>query len=413
MDAKISPLSTSDGPAIQELVRWSFGFTEEAFEPGFPPAVLEWDRVSGAFLDDPHRLAGVHAVHSFDVPVPGGRLPGAGLTWVAVHPRDRRQGVLRAMIDHHLDGVHQRGMEPVSLLFASEPEIYGRFGYGLASTEVRVAVPRGTALREVPAVSSLTVEFERVDADRHAGVLSPCFDAARAERPGWVGRATPGLWRWALQLPPWMARLGAEPLSVLTVSDSGSLRGYALFRRWMADSPVGPAGTVELVELAAVDTAAHRVLWNRLLDLDLTVQVVCHRMAVDDPLLHLLVSLPSATPKVSHNLWCRVVDVPAALAGRRYAAPVDVVLELTDTRCPWNAGRWHLTGDPSNARCEPTSATPQLRLDVRELGALYLGGTPLLALADAGLVAVDDPAALAPASTAFGWPRAPFCPWVF
>jgi predicted acetyltransferase len=181
----------------------------------------------------------------------------------------------------------------------------------------------------------------------------------------------------------------------------------------MADSPVGPAGTVELVELAAVDTAAHRVLWNRLLDLDLTVQVVCHRMAVDDPLLHLLVSLPSATPKVSHNLWCRVVDVPAALAGRRYAAPVDVVLELTDTRCPWNAGRWHLTGDPSNARCEPTSATPQLRLDVRELGALYLGGTPLLALADAGLVAVDDPAALAPASTAFGWPRAPFCPWVF
>jgi GNAT superfamily N-acetyltransferase len=123
MDVKLSPLSTSDGETVQELVRWSFGFNADALDPEFPQTLLDWDRVAGAFLDDPRRLAGVHGVYSFDVPVPGARLPAAGLTWVAVHPGDRRRGVLTAMIDHHLHEVHRRGTEPVSLLFASEPEI--------------------------------------------------------------------------------------------------------------------------------------------------------------------------------------------------------------------------------------------------------------------------------------------------
>jgi hypothetical protein len=54
-----------------------------------------------------------------------------------------------------------------------------------------------------------------------------------------------------------------------------------------------------------------------------------------------------------------------------------------------------------------------LRLDVRELGAVYLGGGSLLALADAGLVEALDPGAIPRCATAFGWPRAPWCPWVF
>ena len=60
-----------------------------------------------------------------------------------------------------------------------------------------------------------------------------------------------------------------------------------------------------------------------------------------------------------------------------------------------------------------TSDPADLSLDVRELGAAYLGGRSLAALASAGLIVEHRPGALPTASTAFGWPVAPLCDWVF
>ena len=58
-------------------------------------------------------------------------------------------------------------------------------------------------------------------------------------------------------------------------------------------------------------------------------------------------------------LWVRLVDVAAALAARTYAGDPDVVLEVADTFCPWNAGRYRLAG----GACERTEAEPDLALD--------------------------------------------------
>ncbi|NLT55890.1 MAG: GNAT family N-acetyltransferase [Actinomycetales bacterium] len=408
---KILPLSAADAPAVEDLLQWAFGFTVVDAGEWSPFDSISWERTFGAWLDDPWRLAGVNTTHSFDVPVPGATLPAAGVSWVGVHPRDRRRGVATAMLRHHLHEVHDRGVEPLSLLFASEAGIYGRYGYGMAATELQLALGRGVGLRDVAGTEGLTVSFERADAERHAELLYECYTVARVGRPGWVDRPTTGLRREVLADPRWRHRLGGEVLRLLTVAgEGGRIRGYALFRRWSG----GPnAGTVEVVEAVAVDLAAYRVLWGRLVDLDLTSRITTPRLATDDPLLHLLLDVPAAEPKLGHNLWCRVVDVPAALAGRRYAAPVEAVLDVTDPMCPWNQGRWRLVGGPDGASCESTDDAPQLRLDVRELGAVYLGGQALHALAGAGLVEVGDEGALAGISTAFGWPRAPLCPAVF
>ena len=68
----------------------------------------------------------------FDLTVPGGELPTAGVTVVGVLPTHRRRGVLRSLMRAQLDDAHERG-EPLAALWASEESIYGRFGYGLAS----------------------------------------------------------------------------------------------------------------------------------------------------------------------------------------------------------------------------------------------------------------------------------------
>jgi predicted acetyltransferase len=198
----------------------------------------------------------------------------------------------------------------------------------------------------------------------------------------------------------------------------GAARGYALVRRKEKWGDAGPEYAVNLREIVAVDAAAARRLWSFVLDLDLTRSVSAHHLAVDDPLTHLLVDRRAAVPKLGDNLWVRLLDVPTALAARRYAAPLDVTLELTDMRLPANAGRWRLvtTGASDQgwaAQVERTDAPADLVLDVRELGAAYLGARSFAAQATAGLVTELRPGAAAAATAAFGWPLAPVSSWVF
>lgn len=109
----------------------------------------------------------------------------------------------------------------------------------------------------------------------------------------------------------------------------------------------------------------------------------------------------------------RLVEVGAALRARTYRAPVDVVFEVEDAFCPWNEGRWRLTGDARGATCERTEDTADLALSVRELGAAYLGGVTLTSLARAGRVREVRPGAPAGAPLAFGCDTAPWLPHGF
>lgn len=115
------------------------------------------------------------------------------------------------------------------------------------------------------------------------------------------------------------------------------------------------------------------------------------------------------------RLWVRLVDVDRALAGRRYAAPLDVVLNVEDDFCPWNTGRYRLQAEGNAVTCERTKAPADLRLTAAELGAAFLGGTTLASLAAAGLVEEVRPGALTHATRAFRADREPFYPggWAF
>ncbi len=380
------------------------------------PDQLEWDRCAGVERPD-GTLAAVHSSYDFDLPVPGGEVACSGLTWVGVRPDERRRGLLTAMIDFHFARSLERG-EPVSALFAAEMAIYGRFGYGAAANDVRVKIPRGSTLRDVPGSDALTVRFDTTDPDKHTDLVHAVHVAAGAGRPGWVTRASEASRRARVVDPPaW--REGGEPLRIATVHDeAGDPRAYALLRRKETWTDAGPRTPVQVREAAATDPAAAHRLWSFLLDLDLTAEVNSGMLPADDPLLGLLLDVRGAVPRIADNIWVRLLDLPTALAARRYSAPLDVVLEVTDTRLPANAGRWRLETGEAGADGYPVQVTttddePDLRLDVRELGAAYLGGRSLAALARAGLVTEVTPGTLLPTATAFGWPVAPVCSWVF
>jgi predicted acetyltransferase len=409
---ELVPLTPERLSDVLTLDMWAFPTGDSFSDLLELPSPLTWERAFGVVRTDrPDELVAMRASYPFGrTPVPGGHLQVAGLTWVGVHPQWRRRGLLRAMIDDHFAHCRDRG-EPLSLLFAAEPAIYGRFGYGLASRSAGLTLPRRAALREIPEVDDFDVRIETVEFERHADLIGRLH--AAVDRPGWVTRESPELARYWLSNAP-LFRNGREVQRILVVERAGLPVAYALFRRKLDWGRGGAEGVVQVVEAVAADPSAAHVLWSRLLDLDLTTQIRTEMLAPDDPLFSLLVDQRAGQATGHDNLWARIIDLPAALRGRRYQADLDVVLDVTDTLLPDNAGRWRLTASafdtPTVAR---TDDPADLALDVRELGAAYLGGTSLVELAGAGLVTETTPDTLQPASVAFGWPKLPVASWIF
>lgn len=348
----------------------------------------------GAAAGAPRPLAGMYASWAMAVTAPGprgalARLPMNGLTWVGVHPDQRRRGLLRQMMTDHLHTAHEAG-EAVAGLQAAEPAIYGRFGYGAASLDVTLTLGRGTQFQagsEIEAEADrLSTHFVPAGTPEAMAVIQRAHLAAAEHTLGAVTRTDAMSQVWFRDHPT--ARGSKEPLQAMFATRDGEPTGYALFRRiseWGDDNL--PSGKVTVREIGAVDPASLLALARRLVDFDLTSKVSVHGRGTDDPLLWWAGGPRQVGLRAGDSLWVRLVDVDKALTARGYAAPVDVVLDVLDEVCPWNQRRWRLTtGEDGVGRCVPTDDEPDLRLPVAALGAAYLGSRPIAAQAAAGVV---------------------------
>lgn len=99
---------------------------------------LEFDRTLTAF--DGRTPVGNTASWSLRLCVPGVMTAAAGVTLVAVMPTHRRRGIMSSLMRRQLAGIAERG-EAIAVLWASEAEIYGRFGYGPASWHENFTFP--------------------------------------------------------------------------------------------------------------------------------------------------------------------------------------------------------------------------------------------------------------------------------
>ncbi|GGW40536.1 GNAT family N-acetyltransferase [Streptomyces griseoloalbus] len=365
----------------------------------------EFDRSLGVWDGD--ECVGTAGAFSFRLTVPGGdSVPAAGVTMVSVAATHRRRGVLRSMMRRQLDDVRSWG-EPLAVLTASEPAIYGRFGYGAAAFQMNAEIDtRRTSLSVPPGTDDVRLRYA-VPAD----VLDAC-EAVYARlvpgRPGMLARR-PG-WERLGTVDPAGGRDGASPLQCVVAERGGETVGYARFRVKPHYGPAGHDGSVVLSDLAALDPAADGALWRFLFGVDLTSTLVARGRPVDEAWQYMVSDIRRCRPEVRDSLYLRLVEVGSALRARTYQTPVDVVFEVEDVFCPWNAGRWRLSGDAKGASCERTQDTADLALSVRELGAAYLGGVSLAALAAAGRVRELRRGALAEASLAFG--SAGVAPWL-
>jgi predicted acetyltransferase len=335
--------------------------------------------------------------------VPGGVAPMAGVTAVGVDPVHRRRGLLDRLMRGHLAAVHERGDEALSALWALEAGIYGRWGFGQATRVADLHVRSADArLLAGPAPGRLRAGSP----PELLPELRAVYAAVQPSYPGLIARDDV---MWEARIADFEhLRDGFGQLRALATDG-----GYALYAVRKQDADGRPDDEIRLRELIAATSEARAVLWDHLLGLSLTRSVSWPLAPEDEPLPHMLRDSRAVRAPLGDALYVRLVDLARALAQRSYSAPVDVVLDVADDVCPWNAGRWRLAADTGGATCERTEAPADLALSATELGAAYLGGASLTLLAAAGRVHERTPGALAAAGTAFKGAREPWCAAIF
>ncbi|MDQ3335235.1 MAG: GNAT family N-acetyltransferase [Myxococcota bacterium] len=345
------------------------------------------------------QIVGTAASFKLDIGVPGGSLPIAGLTMVTVRPTHRRRGLLRGLMQRHLDDAKQRDYA-VSGLWASEASIYGRFGYGVAAEQDEVTIEDTRHVRIAPRDFD---ELEWIDEARAREVLPAIYARATAQRPGILRRSAVWWHQRRFMETPW-SREGASLRRHVIVRRGDMHVGYIVYRQQRVEGP-SPGGKVSVVEMHGVDARAEATLWQFLLNVDLFHRVGWWNAPTDD-VLPLIVNNPRLVARErSDSLWLRIEDAPAALRARRYTN--DGVLRFT-----FGGGTFELVVEDGRATCAPTTRNAELDIDRGALGSLYLGGFTATRLARAGLVR-GDARAIATAERLFTSPIAPWCAEVF
>ncbi|MET9320393.1 GNAT family N-acetyltransferase [Streptomyces sp. NPDC003038] len=369
-------------------------------------------RIQGAFDTGTGRCVAAFRSFAQELTVPGGAaVASSAVSNVAVLPTHRRQGLLSRMMAAELAAAKARG-DVLSTLIAAEYPIYGRYGYGPATSvsEWEIDVPRaGLDPRwSAPADGG---RIELVDAAEIRRVGPALHERLRAVTHGMVNRDE-RWWSLATGLEELSHRPYQEKFHAVYRTAAGQVAGLAAYQaddHW-ADAKI-PQNTVQVKGLIAATPDAQRALWHFLCSIDWVMKVRTGYRAPDDLVPHLLPDPRAARPVTSADfLWVRLLDVVRALRARTYAVPGILVLEVTDP-AGLADGRYRL--DAGTGECAPSGEAADLRLDVGALGSLYLGDESAVRLAALGRVAEERAGALALADAVFHTARRPWCPDVF
>ncbi|MFG3428009.1 GNAT family N-acetyltransferase [Streptomyces californicus] len=411
---EIRSTTDEDRDVFVDTVHAAFGhFPETPVDGGgLWWSALETDRCLLALTAD-GKPVGTASAYSFELTLPGGALvPVSGVTSVGVLPSHRRRGVLSAMMRRQLGDLKARG-EFLSVLLASEAPIYGRYGYGPATHTGRLTVQRhraalaapraddaagaqdARATRGAPGADVGTIEILR--RAECGEILEQVYDRYRRTQPGALSRPH----RW------WELRAGQPPISpapryiAVHRDDDGVPDGYASYAI--------ESGALTVDETIAGDDAVFTALARFLLGHDLVSRVVFKHVPPQHPLRWQLADFRAG--EVSNDtdwLWVRLLDVPGALTARAWAVDGELVLDVRDPFLG-DHGRYALTVRDGKADCAPTDRAPDLSLDVRDLGSLYLGGTAPSTLVRAGHIRAHHPGAAALADALFRTDLSPHC----
>lgn len=339
--------------------------------------------------------------------VPGARRVDAwAISSVTVAPTHRRKGIARALLEAELRTAAALGV-PLATLTVSESTIYGRFGFAAATFANTLTIDTRRATWTGPTAPG---RLHFVSAAEARAELPALHERIRATGVGQLDS-------WGLRWDGFTGivtddKESAKSLRAVRYDDTdGNLRGIVLYRVSDGERDFA-AHTLTVDYLAAETDDAYAALWRYLLEVDLVGTVKASDRPVDEPLIWQVADMRAVKQAPYDHVWTRILDVPAALSARRYATPLDTVVNVIDD-LGFAEGVYRVVTADGKARVDRTDAAADVSLRINELSALYLGGVSATALAAAGRIEERTPEAVTALDLAFRGSRAPWLSFWF
>ncbi|MBC7300646.1 MAG: GNAT family N-acetyltransferase [Nocardia sp.] len=388
-----------EGIPDEQYRSWLDCWLSALAEPlGTDPAVFEFYRrtfpaARGLAITDADGIVATNISLDSELAVPGGgSVPAAIGTGGFCHPTQTRRGLMTQLLDR----IYRRAVEEGKATCADWPSewpIYRRFGHGPASwcDTMRIDIRRAGLRDDTPGSG---MRPQRIDNSRAREVARRVFGNSFGGTPGEL-RPPDAFWD----------RLATDPASpaldaLCTLGDPGTGvrqcvavadRGFLSYRvvpAWTPDK--APDGAVHVIDFLAADAEAAGALWRYLFSLDMVSEIHVPRLPVDDPLRWWVTDARWLRSRRKDGMWLRLLDVPAVLSARSWAADGVLTVRVDDAR-GWADGTFHLEVDKGIGACRRTTNAPDLELDVATLGAIVLGGTPAAGFFRAGHIRAAEP----------------------
>jgi predicted acetyltransferase len=377
----IRPLTPSDDlePEL-DLMHRAFGPGDREHRLAVVSRTVAAGRLLGAY--DGATLVASAAYHDMRQWWRGRSLRMAGVAAVKVAPEERGRGTGRALMTELAALAASRGY-PLSTLYPATLGVYRATGWEVAGARYDTTIPL-RSLRHLERADPLA------GADDDAAELGlrragPADAAALIALEGELHAASRDC-----------GPSSFDPVSVAAQLDDPGVYCYLARDGELTYQWNRPAGEVTVYLVAAGSGATARALWG-IVASHATMAERVRAITGPDDLVGWLVREPDVTQTRREPWMLRLLDAPAAVAGRGFpeTARAAAVLEVRDEQLPANAGRWRLEVSGGTGTLTPETGRaggPALRLGARGLAALY-AGTRLRTLRQAGLAAGGDPAA--------------------
>ncbi len=398
MDLEIRHVAPDDLDAYIRSTRRVFGDPMDAESVRLEASFVERGKSRARAAYDRGEIVGTTTCHYFDMNVPGGRFALAGVSDVTTRATHRRRGVMSRLMRRTLDDAKEEG-QALAALWASESNIYGRFGFGMAMLQEDWTIERKDTAFSLEDEPRGGIRF--VEPGEAARAFAGAYDRVCQMRPGMIERGDL-LWEIAL-LDTAEFREGASEFYHAVYESGGGVEGYLLYRL------DGRGRQLRVRELVAATEPAYSALWRFCFGIDLMNTFRAENQPMDAPLPWMLAAPRQLRRSTGEEFWLRIVDAEAALTGRSYAAEDRLSFQLSDPLCPWNDGVVELEGGPEGATCRRPAREGELVMSIADLGAAYLGAVSFSTLAYAGRVEERTEGALRRADAMFATEMKPWC----
>jgi len=386
-------------PTFVQAIDLGFGNSTPDSRIEAETRIMECDRSFAVF--DGAQIVGTIGAQTLPISLPGGgNGTCSGIAYVTVKPSHRRRGILTSMMTNQLAQSRERG-ETFSMLWASEALIYGRFGFGVATTTQNTSIEKVDAKfrrGETDALGTVRMMSGK-EARPH---MQHVWDTARKSWAGMLERRE-NWWDFTIASPEHERHGGSDRMWVVYFNNAVP-EGYVVYRI----EPDEMELAVE--ELIWTTDDAHKSLWRYLFGIDLVQTISYWNMTPDDPLQWRVNDSRRLRRVELDGMWLRLVDVKAALGERTYSSDGELTIRVNDEFCPWNDGTYRLSVEAGVATVTEVDANPDATLRADALSAAYMGGVSFSTLVAALRAESSSNEQLALADSMFRTERLPWCP---